>query len=94
MKAGTHQIPCRLEITVAEIRTVVSTPWFKTSAFKAWWKSTTASLTIPATGGMTWKAWAISVGVALAAASYEMFFGTESFRDAATPPAEPTAPTL
>ena len=67
---------------MSELRAVQSTPWWKTSAFKAWWKSATASLTIPASGGMTWKSWAISVGVSLAVASYEIIWGDESFRDA------------
>lgn len=81
MSAGWHRLPCRIEVHMSELRAVRSTPWWKTSAFKAWWKSATASLTIPATGGMPWKAWAISVGVSLAVASYEIIWGPESFRD-------------
>lgn len=75
---------------MAELRAVVPTPFRKNTAFKAWWKASAASITLPAAGQMTWKAWALSVGVAFVVSSWEILFGTEeSWREAPTPPPPP-----
>jgi len=94
VRAGVHKTPCTLEIIVAEIRTVTRTPFRKNTAFKSWWKTSTGLLLAPASGEMTWRAWAIAVAVGFGVASWDIIFGDESYREVLPPPAEPTAPTL
>lgn len=80
---------------MAELRAVVPTPFRKNTAFKAWWKASAASITLPAAEQMTWKAWALSVGVAFVVSSWEILFGTEeSWREAPPAPTNdaPSAP--
>lgn len=80
---------------MADIRAVIRTPFRKNTAFKSWWKTSTGLLLAPASGEMTWRAWAIAVAVSFGVASWDIIFGEESLREVPpTPPAEPTAPTL
>lgn len=100
MSAGWHRLPCRLEVTMAEILVVTLTPWWKRSAFRAWVKNSFSTLAgvpiIDVTGLVGWRDALIVAAVLivkdLLASMYEILYGkdSESYRE--TPPPAPTAP--
>ena len=52
-------------------------PWYRSRAFRGWYKAATGFAISALTGVMTWEAAGVSAAVALIAASYDIFFGPE-----------------
>jgi hypothetical protein len=53
---------------------VIDTPLHRRSAFKAWWKASTAMIAAALMQQVSWKAAAISIGVGFLTSSWEIIW--------------------